>query len=54
MPEYITDNIEISSGDFDREVSDKKILLMKVLMKKTDEKNLVQNVFIVISKAFLV
>ena len=33
MPEYITDDIEISS-DSDREDSDEEILMKKILMKK--------------------
>ena len=35
MPDYITNDIEISSGDSDREDSGKKNLMKKVLMKET-------------------
>ena len=35
MPDYITNDIEISSGDSDREDSGKKNLMEKVLMKET-------------------
>ena len=34
MPEYITDDTEISSDDSDWEHSDEKILMKKILMKK--------------------
>ena len=34
MHEYITDDIEISSDDSDREHSDEKILIKEILMKK--------------------
>ena len=33
MPEYITDNTEISSDDFDREDSDEEIKYRMVLFK---------------------
>ena len=39
MPEYITDKIEILSGDSDREDSDKKKkenLMKKILIKRKD------------------
>ena len=34
MPDYITNDIEISSGDSDREDSGKKNLMKETLMKK--------------------
>ena len=34
MPEYITDNIAISSDDSDREDSYEEILIKKILIKK--------------------
>ena len=48
MPDYTTNEMEISSDDFDREDSDKE----NFDEENFNEENQIQNVFIFIFKAF--